>query len=129
MDYPEAETLMRTFIPKNSIGYNARTAAVWAIGKLKEGTLDEPLAGVLAKRLSDVGGDNPESDSVRRMSAIAIGRMKAESQLSTLRQFVGEAPKFPGQACAWSLERITGEVHEFSFQRGVQSSDWFLTPK
>ncbi len=130
MDYRDPEPLMRTFIPKKSDGPVAvRPAAIWAIGKLHDGKLDEPLAKLLARRLSDVSPSNPELFTVRRMSAIALGRMKAESQLNILREFVAEAPAFPGQACAWSLRQITGEVHEFSLERSIHSTEWFLRPR
>jgi len=130
LGHGEAETLMRKFIPK-TLFYSgaARPAAVWAIGKLNEGTVDEELAKLLAERLADVTSMMPEVDPVRRMSAIGIGRMKAESQLNALRQFVPEAPGIPGQACAWSLERMTGEVREFSLERVISTADWFLVPK
>jgi hypothetical protein len=102
---------------------------VWAIGKLNEGKVDEELAKLLAARLADVMSMLPETEPVRRMSAIGIGRMKAESQLSLLRQFVIEVPGISGQACAWSLERMTGEVHEFSLEYARTTADWFLTPR
>ena len=130
MNYAEPEPVMRTFIPKNTGGpVSARPAAIWAIGKLKEGKLDENLAKLLGKRLADISPSDPELFTVRRMSAVAIGRMNAESQLRVLREFVEEAPNFPGQACAWSLQRMTGEVHEFPLDRGVSSSKWFLRPR
>ncbi|MEO8494475.1 MAG: hypothetical protein ABI614_05365 [Planctomycetota bacterium] len=127
--YGEAESLMRKFIPKAVLYYGAtRPAAVWAIGKLNEGTVDEALATLLAARLADVLSPLPEVGPVRRMSAVGIGRMKAESQLKTLRQFVVELPGLTGQACLWSLERMTGETQEFSVERVQSSADWFLTP-
>jgi hypothetical protein len=66
--------------------------------------------------------------AVRRMSAIGIGRLKAESQLPVLRRFVVEVPWPTGQACAWSLQQMTGERPEFSLELVTTSSDWFLTP-
>ena len=129
LGYGEAESLMRKFIPKTLLyGGATRPAAVWAIGKLNEGKVDEELAKVLAERLADVLSMMPEVESVRRMSAICIGRMKAESQLKAIRQFVIEAPGIAGQACAWSLERMTGEIHEFSLEGVIRTADWFLTP-
>lgn len=130
MDYSEPEAIMRTFIPKNTADpARSRAAAVWALGKLKAGKLDEPLAKQLARRLSDISPSDPELMPVRRMSAIALGRMDAKSQLSVLRRFADEAPMKSGQASAWSLKRMTGEVHEFSLERPVRSSEWFLRPR
>ena len=129
LGYGEAESLMRKFIPKTLFyGGEVRPAAVWAVGKLNEGKVDEELAKLLAARLADVMSLLPETEPVRRMSAIGIGRMKAESQLSSLRQFVIEAPGVSGQACAWSLERMTGEVHEFPLEYSRNPADWFLAP-
>jgi hypothetical protein len=130
LGYGEAESLMRKFIPKTLLyGGEARPGAVWAIGKLNEGRVDEALASLLAARLADVASMLPEGDTVRRVSAIGIGRMKAESQLKVLRQFVVEAPGIAGQACAWSLERMTGEVHEFPREFVRTTTDWFVTPR
>ena len=102
---------------------------MWAIGKLNEGQVDEQLATLLAARLADVGSMLPEGDTVRRVSAIGIGRMKAESQLDVLRKFVVHVPDIPSQACAWSLERMTGEIHEFPLEFVKTTTDWFLTPR
>jgi HEAT repeat protein len=130
LGYGEAEPLMRRFIPKTILyGGDSRPAAVWAIGKLNEGTVNEELAKLLGERLSDVTSLMPEVETVRRMSAIGIGRMKAESQLPALRRFVVEAPGNAGQACNWSLERMTGEVHDFSWEDVRSPGGWFLTPQ
>jgi HEAT repeat protein len=129
LGYREAELLMRKFIPKTYLyGGATRTAAVWAIGKLNEGTLDEELAKLLDARLSDIASTLPELDPVRRMSAIGLGRMKAESHLDTLRKFAIASQGIPGQACAWSIELMTGEVVPFSLDRVSSTADWFLVP-
>ncbi|MCA9142929.1 MAG: hypothetical protein KDB05_09090 [Planctomycetales bacterium] len=130
MGFKESDPLLRKFIPKTLL-YNGRSrpAAVWALGKLHEGTVDERLAASLAQRLADVLSMEPEVESVRQMSAIAIGRMGAESQLQVLRDFVREAPGNAGQACAWSLERMTGEKRDFALEFTRTSSNWFLVPK
>lgn len=130
LGHEEAEPLMRKYIPKDLLYAGAtRPAAVWAIGKLHEGRADDALARVLAARLADSTSLMPELESVRRMSAIGIGRMKAESQLATVREFLIEAPSTPGLACAWALERMTGETHEFSFEWARAAGGWFLSPR
>ncbi|MBI2478239.1 MAG: hypothetical protein HYV60_06235 [Planctomycetia bacterium] len=128
--YGEAESLMRKYISK-TLFYSGqvRPAAVWAIGKLNHGKVDEELAKLLAARLADIMSMQPEADGVRRMSAIGIGRMRAESQLKALREFVGEAPGITGQACAWSIERMTGEIREFPLEYARTTADWFLVPR
>ena len=130
LGYGEAESLMHQYIPKTLLyGGEARPGAVWAIGKLNEGKVDDVLASLLAARLADATSPIPEVDNVRCMCALGIGRMKAESQLKTLRTFVVEAPAIPGQACAWSLERMTGEVHKFPREFVQSTTDWFVTPR
>ncbi len=129
LGYGEGETLMRKFIPKTYLyGGWTRPAAVWAVGKLNEGKLDEALAKQLAARVADIDSTLPETEPVRRMSAIGIGRMKAESQLDTLRQFAVPSHGIPGLACAWAIERINGEVIRFSLDRVTSTADWFLVP-
>lgn len=130
LGYGEAEPLMREFVPKTLLYAGAtRPAAVWAVGKLNEGKLDEPLAKQLAVRLADTESMVPEVEEVRRMSAIGIGRMKAESQLPALRKYAPEAPTSPGMGCVWALEKITGEVREVVFDRAVGANNWFLVPR
>jgi HEAT repeat protein len=130
LGYGEAEPLMRKFIPKTYFYSGAtRPAAVWAIGKLNEGMLDEELAKLLDARLSDIASMLPEVEPVRRMSAIGLGRMKAESHLDTLRKFAIGGQGIPGQACAWSIEVMTGEVIRFSLDGVSSTADWFLVPK
>ncbi|MEX0818359.1 MAG: hypothetical protein WD070_02165, partial [Pirellulaceae bacterium] len=130
LGHQEAEPLMRKYIPKDLLYTGAtRPAAVWAIGKLHEGQADDALARLLAARLADNASLLPELESVRRMSAIGIGRMKAESQLATVRQFLIEAPSTSGLACAWALEQMTGEKHEFSFEQVRGAGGWFLSPR
>ncbi len=130
MGFPEPESLMRTYIPKKADGLVAvRPAAIWAIGKLHEGKLDEPLAKLLARRLSDVSPSNPELFTVRRMSAIAIGKDECRVPGRRASRIRRRGTRVSGQACAWSLKRITGEEHEFSLERSVESTEWFLRPR
>lgn len=130
LGYDEAEPLMRKFVPKTFL-YSGptRPAAVWAVGKLNEGKLDEALAKQLAGRLADVESTMPELEAVRRMSAIGIGRMNAKSQSETVRRFANSGEGIPGLACAWAIERMTGEVIQFSLNIVLGSGDWFLVPK
>ncbi len=130
LGYGDAEPLMRRYIPKQPLLYESSTrpAAVWAIGKLNEGSVDEELAAQLAKRIADMNPLEPEIDPVRRMSALAIGRMGAKSQLPVLKRFLVEAPSPVGLACAWSIERMTGEAHEFELDGEVPVGGWFLMP-
>ena len=129
--YEPAETLMRKFIPKSTLLPEARGAACWALGHLKETADDEDLARAFAARLADVGGPNPENDLVRTMTAISLGRMKAESQISTLRTFAEQHGPIDtvGLGCLWAIEQITGEPMETIETLNFGVSGWFLQPQ
>lgn len=104
-----AEPLMRAYIPKQSwLGVESRAAAVWAIGFLYEDNPDAELAKQLAGRLADVGVV-PETEETRQMSAVSMGRMKAESELPALRKFAAGGGVLVSRACYWAIERMTGE--------------------
>jgi HEAT repeat protein len=128
--YDEAETLMRSFIPRNfDLGEKARAAAIWSLGWLHEDAAEEDLARRLTSRLNDIDGLIPELDDVRRMSAISLGRMKAESALPSLRKHASPRGDATGTACWWAIERITGETPPPLLPPGINDyRDWFLVP-
>lgn len=131
MKYRESDPLLREYVPKNApFGHEARAAAIWTLGHLHAGKPDAELAKLFAGRLSDTNPENPEDPEVRRMSAISLGRMKAEDQLSTLRGFMeGESVNDEvGYGCAWAIHEITGEaIPKVEAQRGWRLG-WFLEP-
>lgn len=131
MGYKESEPLLRKYIPKRAeLGATARGAAIYAIGKFHEGTLDTELASQFASRLSDLDPMNPELTEPRRFSAIALGRMKAQGQLSLLRRFHEEENSSPdiGGATRWAIMQITGEELPPLETLNNQQTDWFLRP-
>ena len=95
MKYREAEDLLRKYIPKNlDIGENSRPAAITAIGKLYQDDPDPELVGQLVARLHDWESDPAEINLVCSMSAIALGRMNAESAMKDLEKyFQGDPPR------------------------------------
>jgi HEAT repeat protein len=94
------------YVPKNyDIGVDARVAAVWALGMLHEDAVDEKLAADLVGRLED-NGQFPEIEDVRNMSAVSLGRMRAESALDSLKRFANEGLT----GCHWALERMIGQA-------------------
>jgi hypothetical protein len=129
--YAPAEPLMRKFIPKSTLLPEARGAACWTLGHLKASEPDEDLARAFAARLADVGSPDPESDLVRTMAAISLGRMKSESQLSTLRTFAEQHGPVDtvGLGCLWAIEQITGEPMETIETLFFGVSGWFLQPQ
>ena len=112
--YKPAEPLLRTFVPKDSAALEARAAAIWALGYIHEDKPDAKLVKALQARIRDTQSIPPEEDLVRRMSAVAIGRMKAREALNTLQEFRDQegVGSEVGYACAWAIKQMTGEEFE-----------------
>lgn len=130
-NYAPAEKLMRTYIPKTRVlGDSARCAAVWSLGRLHAGAVDQDLSAQLADRLADDNPLNPESLYVRAMAAVSLGRMKDESQIPVLRKY--QAKSGPnnevGYACAWSIHQMTGEPLPVNVDVAKHESGWFMEP-
>jgi len=81
-------------------------------------------------RLSDIEPMFPEVEEVRQMSAVSLGRMKAEASLGALRRFLGaEGPNAPvGYACGWPVHQITGEPIPQPTLQKTSEIGWFLEP-
>jgi HEAT repeat protein len=131
--YPPADDVLRQFIPHNANQPidESRGAAIWALGLIHEGKSVPDLAAALIERLNDVTSIPPESWQVRRMSAVALGRMKAKEALPSLRTFYpdGIAVGNPiHDACGWAVQQITGEVMPPPKLVETMNRDWFLTP-
>jgi hypothetical protein len=64
------------------------------------------------------------------MSAVSLGRMRAERALPDLRKSVGTLGRNTeaGQACYWAIERITGEPAPPPEVESFQVTGWFLEP-
>ena len=136
--YRPAEDVLREIIPPTlrgrnptPVGYEARAAAVWALGLMHEGVVEPRLVRLATGRLDAVMGVDVEDPRVRRMSAIALGRMKAKANVEILRKyFVDKRPTLDSvnNACGWALEQITGEKMEPAGVVEVNDLDWFLNP-
>ena len=128
--YTAADTVLHGFVPKQTGMTECRAAAIWALGLFREGTPDAALVQELEARIKDVGSIPPEMPPVQRMSAVAIGRMKAEEALPTLRRFwTGVPTNNPtANACGWAIERITGEPMPAPTPLRQYRADWFLMP-
>ena len=131
MGYPRAEPLLRRYIPKKSpFGIESRAAAIWTLGHLHADQPDGELVRLLVERLSDEDPILPEAEQVRRMSAVSLGRMKAEAALPDLQKYL-EALTVNcelGYACAWAIHQITGEpIPEFQPYKAWRTG-WFLEP-
>jgi hypothetical protein len=127
---PAAPALAR-FVPKQlALGPQARAASVWALGLIHQ---DAPPAGLVQEligRLTDESMVMPEHPDVRRMCAVALGRMKSEEAVDSLRKYYPKklsTDPFPN-ACGWALQQITGEKLPASGTAEVVQKGWFLEP-
>jgi hypothetical protein len=113
MNYTEAEPLLRMYVPKDlGLGLRSRPAAIWALGKMHAGAPDEPLAKLMAERLTDTSPFPPEMEPVRVACAVSLARMNAQSQLPAIRKFLGPkvAPVGHALAMRWAIHQMTGEL-------------------
>lgn len=129
--YAPADPVLRKYIRKGTaLDAMSRSAAIWALGKIHDGKSDAKLASLLEKRVLDAFSMDPEDPAVCRMSAIALGRMKADSALQSLRSSLeqtGVESAF-GYACAWAMWQMTGqEIPPLNTQIHIDH-DWFLVP-
>jgi HEAT repeat protein len=130
--YAPSDGLLRKFVPKEMrLSSESRAAACWALGYLHAGQPDADLARQFVQRIEDIVAPVREWDDVRRMSAISLGRMKAESTLPVLRKFAeGEGVLGDvGEACWWSLEQMTGVTRPTASFAPQYILDWFLRPQ
>ncbi|PNY36010.1 hypothetical protein C2E31_14920 [Rhodopirellula baltica] len=128
LDYTAAESLMRTYVPRNlTLGDRARGAACWSLGIMHEGEVVDELVTEMMARLRDTKALIPEYDTVRQMCATSMGRMKAERSLPALREYA--AMDRVGRACFWAIEQITGEPSPPPGKAPMMNyHDWFLKP-
>ena len=119
--------------PMTPLSPEPRAAACWALGFIHEGMPEPQVVDLLVGRLTDTppGPPGPEDPRVRSMSAISLGRMKAQDALPILRKY------FPGQkatremvpkACAWAVMQMTGEKMPDPGIIEEPQQGWFLTP-
>jgi HEAT repeat protein len=131
--YAPADAVLRQFIPHHSDKQmdESRAAAVWALGMIHEKKTVADLATALEARLTDTTSIPPEALQVRRMAAIALGRMGAKDALPSLRQYCpdrepsGNAVK---DACGWAIAQLGGEAMLPPKTTEVPQRDWFLMP-
>ena len=131
MRYQPAEPLLREYVPKiPALGYHSRGAAIWALGLLHEGEVDAPLAAQLVERMNDTQPIMPDLDIVWMMSAITLGRMKAETLVPALQERLRSVVEHDPLAYAirWSLTEITGIALPLPGPILQTRSGWFLEP-
>ena len=126
--YLQADPVLRGVMPKNHpIGEETRAAAAWALGILHEDKPDPDLIELLAERLMDAFGDQPEARIVRQMCAVGLGRMGSEDGLRYLRRFANNSSP-TSRYCSWAIEQITGEPAPKFAPFVTHIDDWLIAP-
>ena len=130
MNYRPANEVMREYVPKNfSLGDESRPAAVWALGLIYRGEAPQDLTTQFVRRLQDVvSPERPETDYVRRMSAVSLARMESTDALPAIREFASPYGGNVGLACMWAVEQMTGEKPPVIVPGVLSYHDWFLGP-
>ena len=124
-----AEPFLRRVIPKKMrVGARFRTAAIWALGHLREDGEEPALARQLLERAFDLSLTDPEFQSVRRASVIALGRMRAKSVVTGLRDRYENDGADIRSASRWALQRITGETLPAISLKPHVRTDAFISP-
>ncbi|MDZ4684357.1 MAG: phycocyanin alpha phycocyanobilin lyase [Planctomycetaceae bacterium] len=125
--------LLKQYVPKNyELGELSRGAAVWSLGMIHQDRPDDALASQLMGRIRDVGAPMipPEMLIVRRMSAVSIGHMQAQSQLSAVREFLGPTVEMEEIefALRWTVKELSGDELPLPEPGPWVEGRWFLTP-
>ncbi|HEX7010246.1 MAG TPA: HEAT repeat domain-containing protein [Phycisphaeraceae bacterium] len=131
LGYTQAEPLLREYIPKHSgFAIDARSAAVWALGRFHEGQPEPELVEAFISRLSDVNPLDPEAQTVRRFAAVGLGRMKASDAMGALQTFYQSETYSAdiGGACRWAIMQIAGEELPPLPPIVTRAQGWFLEP-
>ena len=123
--------LMELYIPKSLIyGGVSRAAAVWALGVIQEGQVNEPLAKLLMERVMDTMSSPPELYVVRRAAVLTLGRLRAKIQLAGLKELIG--PTVDNNqfelTLRWSVLQISGETLPIMPPTTFERTGWFLEP-
>jgi hypothetical protein len=104
-----ATELLRQYIPKSrgKAGSVARASAIWALGRILQGSQEAGLAKSLAERMHDESITDPEDELVRYNATIALGWIKAPASFEELRLVPYRPPMPLGVATSWALEQYT----------------------
>jgi hypothetical protein len=111
-------------------GVVKRTAAMWALGLLHENDPGSAVAKSFIERVADRPGLMPEHEPVRRMSAVALGVMRAKSAVpGLLEAYELDPPEslIPGSA-RWSLGMIGEPLPDPLKPHSQAVGGWRLSP-
>ncbi len=106
--YRPADRYLRKYIPKadQKMHVITRTSAIYALGKIWEGSRNKELADPLAARMLDDNPLDPEEVTVQYASTIALGRIQHPSSIAQLERVPDDPPIARGVAAEWSLQQI-----------------------
>jgi HEAT repeat protein len=131
--YAAAAPVLAKFIPKivlKIFGAKSRIAAIWALGIIDEKQPPANIVAQMVERLEDDQTLDPEDLGVRQSCAISLGRMRAKEAIDGLR--VNYPMRLSTSAfvcaCAWAMERITGQKQEIAPVERIYYLGWFLEP-
>jgi HEAT repeat protein len=114
--YAPAVAMLKKYVPKNGhkMGDIARTSAIWALGKILEGSQDMDLATQLAGRMLDMSISDPEDELVRFAAVIALGWIGAPNTAEQVRNYGAHPPSPQGLARNWSLQQLEEQTDQQS---------------
>lgn len=107
--YRPALESLKSYVPKkdHKMGDVARASAIWAIGKILEGSQDSSLSKQLVQRSLDQTGDDPEDPLVQFASTVALGWLKAPESNDDLRKVTAKPQTPLAMAKDWALKQIS----------------------
>lgn len=123
--------VLEIYIPKTDrYGVNSRACAIWALGVIQEGQPNERLAKKLMERYVDTNSLPPEVFEVRRAAVLTLGRLRAKSQLASLKQFLGEAvdQELMELSIRWALQQNSDDSLPVVGPVQLERRGWFLEP-
>ena len=130
--YEEADGDLQKLVPRfTPVRPEARAGALWALGLIHAGRGDAGPVRLIEGRLTGDPGKGPDDPRVRRMAAIALGRMKTAAHLETLRTYSdGDRPTTDPvlSACRWAVAHIEGKELPPPGVFEVVQRDPFLVP-
>jgi HEAT repeat protein len=131
--YKPGLTVLQRFVPRppDDSYPEARTAAIWALGLIHEGTPDVDLTFNLEERLNDTDSVPWEDARVRGMSAITMARTQAKDAIPSLQKHCPSyewSTDYVNNACGWGLQKMTGKALPAPKTIQKMWRDWFLTP-
>ncbi len=127
-----AMPLLLRYVPKQRTMPLSRSAAVWAIGQLRDGTRDAEVEAALDGRINDFSPQPDEQQKVKEMAAVALGRMQAVEYAPMMRQLaLAEDDDIELRlelALGWAVEKLTGEELPPPQPTTLGQGRWFLEP-